>query len=440
MSNPNSGSRKSIGLVAAVSIGVGGMIGAGIFSILGVGAEIAGNAVYISFMLAGMVALFCAYTYAKLGATFPSAGGPVEFLVRGFGSGIVSGGFNILLWVGYVFALALYARAFASYAVAFFPGQHSDFLLYVFINGIVLLFVLINAIGAGAVGRSEIFIVGVKLVILIVFIVIGLFFIQPELLAPAEFPGSMNLLFAAGILFLGYEGFGLITNAAEDMNEPRKTLPRALYLSIAIVIAVYVLVAFTVVGNLDIAGITAAKDYALAAAAKPFLGNIGFSIMAVGALFSTASAINATLYGGANVSYVLAKKGQLPAQFNRKAWHGSKEGLYITAAMVLLFANLFQLEGIAMLGSAAFLLIYGSVCVAHMKLRRQTGGKTYIILASILLNLATFVFLVYFLWQNSVATLIILIAIILLCFLAEAVLQRITGRRMVCRSGRIHYW
>jgi amino acid transporter len=90
---------KPIGLVAAVSIGVGGMIGAGIFSILGVGTQIAGNAVYLSFMIAGVVALFCAYSYVKLGAKFPSAGGPVEFLVRGFGSGTVSGGFNVLLWI-----------------------------------------------------------------------------------------------------------------------------------------------------------------------------------------------------------------------------------------------------------------------------------------------------------------------------------------------------
>jgi amino acid transporter len=427
--------KKPIGLVAAISIGIGGMIGAGIFSILGVGTQIAGNAVYISFIAAGAVALFCAYSYAKLGSVFPSAGGPVEFLVRGFGSGVISGGFNILLWVGYVFALALYARAFASYAVAFFPNINTDILLYVFINGIVLIFVLINIIGAKAVGRSEMLVVGVKLVILVMFIIVGSIFIKPSLLAIDEWPNSINILFAAGILFLGYEGFGLITNAAEDMNEPKKTLPRALYLSIIVVIAVYVMVAFTVIGNLNIDGIIDAKDYALAAAAKPFLGNVGFSVMAVAALFSTASAINATLYGGANVSYVLAKKGQLPAQFNRRAWHGSREGLFITAVLVLVFANLFELDGIAMLGSAAFLLIYGSVCIAHLRLYNKTGGNRYIILASILLNLVTLILLIYYLSQNSMATLIILIIVVLLCFLAEVVMQKVFRRKMVCKNG-----
>jgi amino acid transporter len=432
MKAQTSGKSRPIGLIAAISIGVGGMIGAGIFSILGVGTQIAGNAVYLSFLIAGAVALFCAYSYVKLGAKFPSAGGPVEFLVRGFGSGTISGGFNILLWIGYIFALALYARAFASYAVTFFPDSVSTVLLYVFLNGIVLVFVLINVVGAKAVGRSEILIVGVKLAILVMFIIMGSMFVKPELLAISQWPNSTSILFAAGILFLGYEGFGLITNTAADMKEPKKMLPKAIYLSIFLVIAVYALIAFAVVGNLATAQIIDAKDYALAAAAKPFLGNVGFTVMAVAALFSTASAINATLYGGANVSYVLAKNRQLPAQFNRRTWHNSREGLFITAALVLIFANFFQLGGIAMMGSAAFLIIYGSVNVAHLKLRQETGGNKYIILASTLLTVATLVLLIYYLARNSLTTLITLIIVLCLCFLAEIVLQRVFGCKMVC--------
>jgi amino acid transporter len=439
MKTNTNGKGKPIGLVAAISIGVGGMIGAGIFSIFGVGAEIAGNAVYLSFIIAGIIALFCAYSYAKLGSIFPSAGGPVEFLVRGFGSGITSGGFNILLWIAYIFALALYARAFASYAVTFFPNLNTSVLLYIFMNVVILGFVLVEIIGAKAVGRSEIFIVGVKLAILVLFIIAGSIFIKPALLTVTDWPSSSNILFAAGILFLGYPGFGLITNATEDVTEPKKMLPKAIYLSIIIVIAIYALIAFTVLGNLGVDKIIEAKDYALAAAAKPFLGNIGFGIMAVAALFSTASAINATLYGGANVSYVLAKNGQLPAQFNRRTWHGSTEGLFITAALVLIFANFFQLGGIAMLGSAAFLIIYGAVNVAHLKLRKETGGNKYIILVSTLLVLLTFILLVYYLSQHSMTTLITLIIVVCLCFLAELILQKMVGRKMLSRNSNTKY-
>ncbi len=436
MTNQTDGQRKPIGLIAAISIGVGGMIGAGIFSILGVGTQIAGNAVYLSFILAGVVALFCGYSYVKLGSKFPSAGGPVEFLIRGFGSGTVSGGFNIMLWIGYIFALALYARAFASYAVTFFPDSVSGVLLYIFINAIVLVFVLINVVGTKAVGRSEILIVGVKLAILVFFVIAGSIFVKPELLTLSQWPNSTNILFAAGILFLGYEGFGLITNAAADMKDPRKMLPKAIYLSIFLVIAVYALIAFAVVGNLATAQIIKAEDYALAAAAQPFLGNVGFTVMAIAALFSTASAINATLYGGANVSYVLAKKRQLPAQFSRRTWHDSQEGLFITAALVLVFANFLQLDGIAMLGSAAFLIIYGSVNIAHLKLRKETGGNRYIILAATVLTFTTLVLLIYYLAQNSLTTLITLIIVLGLCFLAEVVLQRVFGGKMVCEDSQ----
>lgn len=160
---------KNIGLWSAISIGVGGMVGAGIFSILGTACEMAGNAVYISFSIAGIVALFSTYSYAKLGVKYPSAGGPVEFLVRGFGDGILSGGFNILMWVGYVFALALYARAFAAYFMTFFSNASQ------------------------AVGRSELFIVSVKVGILVFFATVGFFFIKPGLLSSSQWPPINNI-------------------------------------------------------------------------------------------------------------------------------------------------------------------------------------------------------------------------------------------------------
>src|SRR5262245_62217268 len=105
-----------IGLVAAVSIGIGGMVGAGIFAILGVVAQAAGNAMWLAFLVGGVVALLSTYSYAKLGATFPSAGGAVHFLVKGFGDGVLAGGLNLLMWAGYIISLALYATAFGSYA------------------------------------------------------------------------------------------------------------------------------------------------------------------------------------------------------------------------------------------------------------------------------------------------------------------------------------
>ncbi len=419
---------KKIGLGAAVSIGIGGMVGAGIFSILGVATQISGNAVYLSFLIAGLVALLSTYSYAKLGAAFPSAGGPVEFLIRGLGGGVLSGGVNILLWIGYVFALSLYAKAFGSYAATFLPAHASGIWVNVFATSIIVVFTMVNFLGPGAVGRSETMIVAIKVIILVAFASIGFFFIKPPLLSIAHWPHATSIVFGAAIVFLAYEGFGLITNAAADMENPSVTLPRALYLSVLMVIMIYVAVSLAVIGNLPIPAIVDAKDYALAQAAKPFLGLVGFKIIAIAALFSTASAINATLYGGANVSYIIAKEGQLPGLFDRKVWRQGGEGLIITSGLVLLATNSLAIEGIAMVGSASFLLIYAAVNIGHLRLYRQTGAKPLVIWASVTGCILAFASLVYYFIRKAPLTLVVLGAIVGVAFAAEWLYRQYTSR------------
>jgi amino acid transporter len=426
--------RKGIGLAEAISIGVGGMIGAGIFSILGVASQTAGTGVWISFVIAGLIALLCTYSFARLGVTYPSAGGAVEFLVQGFGGGVLSGGLNLLLWVGYILALALYARAFGGYAATFFSSVHSPLLARALGTGIILAFAGVNLIGAKAVGRSELIIVAVKVIILLLFAASGLFFASRGVVAPSTWPPLPTILLGSGVVFLAYEGFGLITNAAEDMRSPEKTLPRALYLSVAFVMVVYVAVSLAVLGNLSIPAIVEAKDYALAAAAKPFLGNLGFRLITVAALFSTSSAINATLYGGANVSYTIARDGELPRFFERKVWGRGTEGLLITTGLVVLFANGFGLEGIAMMGSASFLIIYGAVNVAHLRLLKKTGARGSLVWASMAGCLAFLVILVRHLVTANPVALWTLASVLAACVAAEWGYRRVTGRKIVARQ------
>lgn len=426
--------KKSIGLFSAISIGIGGMIGAGIFSILGVSAKISGNALYLSFMIAGIVALFCTYSYAKLGVKYPSAGGPVEFLIKGLGDGITAGGFNILLWIGYIFVLALYAKAFAGYAATFFVADASGSLLNILATAIILIFTGVNFIGAKAVGKSELTIVIIKVGMLLVFAAAGLFFIKPTLLAISNWPKFPNIIFGAGVVFVAYEGFGLVTNAAEDMENPAKTLPKALYLSVAITIFIYMIISIIVVGNLPIPEIINAKEYALAAAVKPFLGLIGFKIAAIVALFSTSSAINATLYGGANVSYTMAKEGQLPGNFKRKIWSRGYEGLFITSGLVIVFINILNLEGVALLGSASFLCIYTAVNIAHVKIYRETGANPIYIWASILGCVISLGLLIVYEIKNSPGTIIILGIVFCLSFFIEGIIRFFVQRSLKTRT------
>src|SRR5881394_2479069 len=192
VSRATSGSAP-IGMVAAVSIGVGGMVGAGIFSILGVVAQAAGNAMWLAFAIGGVVALLSTYSYAKLGAAFPSAGGAVHFLVKGYGDGVLAGGLNLFMWAGYIISLALYATAFGSYAATFFTTAPSPLLLKSLAVGSVVLLTVVNAFGAKLMGRSETLIVAVKVAILVLFAAVGLWFIKAENLSPELWPSARNV-------------------------------------------------------------------------------------------------------------------------------------------------------------------------------------------------------------------------------------------------------
>src|SRR5947208_13175125 len=421
---------SAIGMIAAVSIGIGGMVGAGIFSILGVVAHAAGNAMWLAFAIGGVVALLSTYSYAKLGATFPSAGGAVHFLVKSFGDGVLAGGLNLFMWAGYIISLALYATAFGGYAATFVTATPSPLLLKSLAVVPVLVLTLVNAFGATLMGRWETVIVVVKVAILVLFAAVGLCFIRPGYLSPELWPETKSILFGAGVLFIGYEGFGLVTNAAADMRDPRKLLPRALYTSVILVIVLYLAVSLTVTGNLSDYEIEQAKDYALAEAAKPFLGQFGFRLIAIAALSSTASAINATLFGSANVCYMIARDGELPAGLSRTEWKQATEGRFLTAGLVVVVMLIFDLSGIAMMGSPAILLIYAAVNAGHLKVLRETGASAVLVWLSRLPCLAMFVVLCAYICLEQPRALAALVVIAAASFAAEWAYRRWTGRRI----------
>jgi len=388
---PDSAKTSTIGLLAALSIGIGGMIGAGIFSVLGVVAHVSGSALPLSFAISGAVAGLAAYGYVALGKTFPSIGGSVTFLVRGYGDGVLSGALSLFQYFSFIITIALYATGFAVYASTFIHLP-----LKVWAVGVVLVFTAINFLGSRMMGRAETVIVAIKLTILAVFIVAAILALTSKgvsRLSPAGWPGPLDIITGAGLLFVGYEGFGLITNAAANMAKPKRELPRAIYGSVAVVIVIYLLVSIGVVTNVPLGILKGLGDSALAVAAKPSLGQVGFRLIAVAALLSTASAVNATLFGSTNIAYQIAKNGQLPAAFDRRLWGRDIEGLFITSGVVLLFVLLFPLSAVASMGSAGFLLVYAAVGVGHLRIRQQTGAAAWLIVASVMACLLLFVVL-----------------------------------------------
>ena len=365
-----------LGVSALVSIGIGGMVGGGIFSVLGLTVQIAGAGAYLSFVAGGVVAALTGRSYALLSVRLRSRGGTAFFLDKCFGTKI-AGPLNVLLWLSYFVMLGLYAVAFGSYGAALLGVDPHGPWRRVLASGVVLAFAALNLAGARIVGRAEALLVYGKLAILMVFCVAGLVFVNGARVSPAHYPSVGVIVYAGALIFLGYEGFELIANAAEDARDPQRSLPLAYLISIGVVIGVYVLVAFVAVGNLDVAQIDRDRDYALAAAARPFLGSAGFILIGIAAVISTASAINATLYGTGKFTYLMARDGELPPALGRPVWDRPIGGLLATTAGTLVVVNVLDVEGISLMGSAGFLLIFAAVNLAVLRLRTARTTKVF---------------------------------------------------------------
>jgi amino acid transporter len=428
---------KTIGYWSVVSIGIGGMVGGGIFAVLGLSVQLAHGGAPIAFALAGVVALLTAYSYARLSVAFPTRGGTVEFLNQAFGSGILTGGLNVLLWISYIVMLSLYAYAFGSYGSTFFPEAMQPVGKHILITAAVILFTILNVLGAKKVGESERYIVATKIAILLVFLGVGLRSMSGHQLQLQDIGGSLPVIAGGMIIFLAYEGFELIANTAENVRNPTKMLPRAYYTSVGFVIALYVLIALVAVQNLPVKEIVAAKDYALAEAAKPFLGSKGFTMIAIAALLSTGSAINATLYGAARISYVIAKEGELPERLEEKIWNRPIEGLLITTGVTLLLANLVDLSRIAIMGSAGFLLIFAAVNISNARLSSITKSRKGVSILGAAVCLAALAVLISQRSMTSPGELWILAIMIGSAFLIESVYRRVTGRTIKSLYKRV---
>jgi amino acid transporter len=424
---------KPMTVTAAAALGVGSMIGAGIFALMGEAGAIAGSAAYLAFIAAGIIALASGYSMARLGARYPSAGGIVEYLAQAYGVGLISGALSILLYISALVALALVAKTFGSYALALLPVEGDARWVNGLADSVIIAFVLLNLEGAKSVANLEKIVVAVKVLILLGFAVAGLYVADPEALSPDRYPAATQVLFSLAVTFFAFEGFRVITNCAEDMPEPHKTLPRAMLIAIGGVLVIYVAVALAVFGNLGVEEVVEAKDYALAEAARPVFGLAGFSIVAIAALVSTASSINANLYAVTNVTYQLAKEGELPAAFGQPIGR-SREGLLISAGLIMLLGHAFDLSEIAAVGSITVLIVHLMVHLGHLRLLKETGASATLVLTAIVLILVAIVFASLYALQTLPHVLWLVAGSLVAAAIMEILLHRLTGRRIQTRT------
>ena len=302
------GQNKSIGVVGATTIGVGGMMGAGLYTLLGLAAKSAGIWLPLSFLVGGGVVAFSVYSYSKLGMKYPDRGGAAKFLLKGFGDGFLAGGLNVFQYLGWIIAIALYAAGFSEYACQLTGLNNSSWIGKAISIAIVILVVFINVLGSKQVARAQTAIIALGLIILIAFIGFRLAQAYVPLITTADKGnGIIGILSAAGLLYVTYEGVGVVTNTAGNMKNPKKQLPIALFLSLIIVMLIYIIASAIVIMTIGVKVAVANQGHVLATAGEAVFGKVGMILIGLAALVATASAVNSTMFGDENLGIRIAK-------------------------------------------------------------------------------------------------------------------------------------
>jgi amino acid transporter len=383
---------KAMNVLSAAFLGIGGMVGAGIFALLGEAGAIAGSAVWLSFLAAGGVALLQSYSFAKLGARYPSRGGIVEYLVQEFGNGHVTGVISWIFFFNAAIVMSMVTVAFSSYAGELIAsGEPTTALKDSLVIALILVVLGINLMGPHLVARAQVVVVWGVIAILAGFAVVLILDLDPDLLARSTYPGAGDILSSVALTFFAYLGFNVIAFSAGDMANPSRDLPRAMFLSIGVTVLIYVALAIGVFGTLTVDEVIAEGDTAMAAAAKPSLGEAGFTLMLLAASFSTSSAFNANVYAGGGFMSGLAARRQFPAFFARKVGPHGILGLLISAGIVTTFSLLFDLTAIASMGSAVTLIFFTLITIGHIPLAKETGARVWLLVVATLAAFLTFV-------------------------------------------------
>jgi amino acid transporter len=414
----------------AAFIGVGAMVGAGIFSLLGAAGEVAGAAVWLSFLIAGAVALLQGYSFAKFGSRYPSAGGLLEYVARGFGDGHTVGIVAWLLLAANAIVTGMVAVSFGSYASEAF-GDGSQTLVKIFAVLLILVMTGLNVVGSQAVARAQTVIVYIVLGCLSLFAVTTIANLDPHLLAFSGYPPLKDIVSSVALTFFAFLGFGVVTFTAKDLANPSRQLPRAMFLALGIATVIYVAVSLGVFGTLTVDKVIASGGTAIAVAAEPVLGRAGYWLMTVTALFATSGATNAGLYPASGLCEHMSSIGQFPPVLGRRFATRLPAGLALTAVIAIILATGFDLSSIASIGSAVALFVFTLVTAAHLRVYRDTGANRWVLLVGITSTIVVLVTFVFTTLVDEPGTMIALAVIFGLSVVVDLLWKRARSRAAV---------
>ncbi|WP_435120051.1 APC family permease [Halolamina sp. C58] len=370
---------EKLGLLGGVSIALGGMIGGGIFAVLGVVAQMAGPSAWVAFTGGGVVAFCAGYSYVRLQRLGDVSGGSVSFITEFVDSTTVAGMVGWTLLFGYVGSMGMYAFAFGSFATRLLGVEAAVGVPLRPVVSVLAVFgfVGLNVLGARTSGTTEVVLVAAKVGILLVFGVWGFYFGAEtgQLTTGLSAATAGGLLMSAALSFVAFQGWQLLFYDEESLRNARTTIPRAVYLSIPASLILYVLVAVVTTGLLQPGTIAANPEIALAIAAEPFMGRIGFVLISLAALFSTGSAINATLFSAAHFATGMLEDDLLPDRIGDEDADGvPTRTLVVLGVITAAFTAYGSLQGITSFASLAFISVFGSMSL--LAFRHRTGVRT----------------------------------------------------------------
>lgn len=380
-----------MGLLELIAIALGGMVGGGIFTILGVSVAMIGTLTPIAIIVGGLIASLAAYSYVKLGLYYRDEGATYSFYKRTYSdSRFSASAIGWFIIFGYISTLALYAYTFSSYAISSTEFAHNIWIRKAIAIGVIGIFALINIWSVNGMGKIEDLMVYTKLVVLTIISVVlmqhgttdfGTFI--DNMAADAQHSSVFSILIVASLTFVAYEGFQLVINAVNEMNNPEKNIPRAIYSAIALAIVIYVVISLGAIFAIPTEDIIKNKEYALAAGAGKIIGRLGTNLVILGAILATSSAISGTVFGSSRQMAVVAKDGYFPTWLSVRKNNIPRNGIIGMAAMACILILVGGLELILEFGSITFLLVSLLMSIANYKIRDKTNSSKFLTMLSI---------------------------------------------------------
>ncbi|WP_145222546.1 APC family permease [Planctomycetes bacterium TBK1r] len=382
-------------------MGTGVMIGAGIFALTGQVAEQAGGLFPLAFLAAAVVAGFSAYSYVKMAEQYPSAGGIAMFLMKAYGKGTVTAGMALLMYFSMVINESLVARTFGTYTLQLFDAKENQFLVPTLAVGLLVAAFVINILGNKFIGTFSTVTAVIKIAGVLIFAASGLWVsgLTFESVGVTERTSAGSFLSATALALLAYKGFTTITNSGSEIKEPKKNIGRSIIISLSICLGVYLLIAFSVAGNLSVAEIIKHRDYALAEAARPAFGQWGTYFTVGLAIVATISGLIASTFAVSRMLAMLSEMKLVPHKHFGMPGDIQKHTLVYTVVFAITLTILFDLSRIASLGAIFYLVMDMAVHWGVLRhVRDKVNANRWIPSIALLFDV---VILAAFLWMKA---------------------------------------